>query len=181
MNEDEHYKEIYAHFGLAAFKAQCLEEELINFLSLYGLASNRPLSREDVRAMFENHEKLTLGRLLKSALAKVKFAEDIQQTLLQALSKRNELTHGYFANRIELFQTTEDRDKLIKELQDFQQAFDIADQYVQVVTTLMRQVIGLTDDMIYQELVRIFGKENADRMIKTSNWTLQPTPASGRD
>lgn len=166
MDENEHHKEVFAQFGLAAFKAQCLEEELINMLSVHALNDRHPLTRSDVTAAFEHHEQKTLGQLLKKTFGKVKYAPEMQATLEDALKRRNELIHGFFASRIQKFATQEGRTSLIDELQEHQAVFHIADQYVQIITTLIRKVVGITDEMLLEEAVRIFGHDKAHQLFK---------------
>lgn len=163
--EEEHHKNVYAHFGLSAFHAQCLEEGLINMLSLLTLTDRQPRSRADVETAFAEHDRKTLGQLLKKALARVKYEAAMEATLNDALAKRNSLMHGYFVKRVEQFATIEGRDRMIAELKSFEAQFRLADRYVDLITTLLCKKVGITDEMLEAELVRVFGAETARTML----------------
>jgi hypothetical protein len=122
VNEADEHREVYAYFGLTVFKAQCLEQELINMLSLYALADSPGWTAADVDAVFQKHDELTLAGLLKKALSKVRFAKEMEEVLTRALAKRNMLIHGYWAKRIRHFGTPEGRNVLLRELEDCREA-----------------------------------------------------------
>ena len=71
ITEDEHHKEVYAHFGLAIYLAQCIEYGIVNAISLYDLIPNRrhmftdkTIWSNEVDRFFDEKFELTMGRLI---------------------------------------------------------------------------------------------------------------------
>lgn len=71
ITEDEHHKEVYAHFGLAIYLAQCIEYGIVNAISLYDLILNRrqmftdkTIWSNEVDVFFDEKFELTMGRLI---------------------------------------------------------------------------------------------------------------------
>jgi hypothetical protein len=63
-DEDDHHKEVYAHAGLALYKAQCFEVEVYNFLLLHHLSTNRTITSEEYDTFINRAERKTLGGML---------------------------------------------------------------------------------------------------------------------
>ena len=55
MNEDEHIREVYAHFGLAVYQAQVLEHGLVNAMVILKFPERNRITRADIDD-FMDHE-----------------------------------------------------------------------------------------------------------------------------
>ena len=124
--EDEQCREVYAHFGVAAYFAQCFEKFLSNFLLLHARATKSDRAVEDIDALEEFFHKKTLGKLLKDVSAVVGHNSSSEQLVRDALEKRNLLMHQYFRTRAEKFMTAEGRAEMITELEEVRDLFQRA-------------------------------------------------------
>src|SRR4051812_42107421 len=106
-DENEHHKEVYAHFGLAVYMAQVLEHGIVNALVLsdllprkYGKVPSREDLAAEVDKYMDDNFKDTLNKLIKS-LKKVKtLPPELELHLDDSLKKRNFLIHHYFRERL---------------------------------------------------------------------------------
>lgn len=103
MDEDEHYKEVFAYFGLAMFTAQVLEHAIVNALVISDLIPNRrdkAASREswsvEVDQFMESHFESTMARLIKAFRKMATVSENLEKKLGQSLQMRDFLAHRYF-------------------------------------------------------------------------------------
>ncbi len=98
-HESEHIREVYARFGLAMYRAQCLERELALILATrYGPDPTR-ISEREFDAILEDLFSKTLGHLVGEIEKVAALSEEEKEQLQTALSKRNWLAHGYFWDR----------------------------------------------------------------------------------
>lgn len=61
---DEEVRDVFAHYGAAAYFGQVLEVALVNFLVGRLLEEKECLLRSDLDAFYEKGRKMTLGALL---------------------------------------------------------------------------------------------------------------------
>src|SRR2546422_6433756 len=99
--EEEQCRDVYAHFGVAAYFAQCFEKFLSNFLLLHARAAKTDLTVKDIGDLEEFLHKKTLGKLLKDVGAVVTHNSSSEQLVKDALQQRNFLMHQYFWARAE--------------------------------------------------------------------------------
>lgn len=151
----EEVKEIYAHFGLAIYQAQCLEFGLVNALVFLDhipnkrkLASSAAQWAESVDSFMERKFEFTLGRMIRELESITLVSTDLQDLLSSALKQRNWLAHGYFKDRAEDFLTQRGRAKMLEELQESQELLARADAALEGVIKPVRERIGLTDEVL---------------------------------
>ena len=72
-NPSENHKDVFAHFGLAAYHAQCYEMELKNIFLLLIRANNRSLSIPLLEQCEAVLDKQTLGTLIREIREVVSF------------------------------------------------------------------------------------------------------------
>jgi hypothetical protein len=165
MNDDEveiQSKEVYAHFGLAIYLAQCLEHGLVNaffFIDLMpnrlNLATNQVEWETVVETFMEAKFRLTLGRMIDT-LAKITPVDpSLADLLSDALQKRNWLAHHYFRERAEAFLTSTGRLGMIAELESAQTLFRNADSALENAVEPARLKAGLTDELLAETYVRL--------------------------
>lgn len=148
-------KEIYAHFGLAIYQAQCLEHGLVNALVFIDhIPNNRKHATsatewsDSVDSFMESKFELTLGRMIRELSSVTKIEPGLQNLLSLALKRRNWLAHGYFKDRAEDFLTLKGRAKMLAELQESQELLADADSALEQAVKPAMKRIGLTDEVL---------------------------------
>jgi hypothetical protein len=164
MDDGEHIKDVYAHFGLAVYLAQVLEHGIMNALACtdliprcVGRIKSRKQWTDEFSAFMQGHFERPLGALIKVFKQHVSTPSGLEQTLGQALKRRNILAHGYFRQRAAEFLSFAGREAMIKELQEAQRLFRDADAELEAVAKPFREQIGFTDDRLktaYEEFCR---------------------------
>ena len=134
MDQSEHCKEVYAHFGLALYCAQVLEQAIIHaliFLDLIpnslGTVSSREEWQRKFDQFFEKEQQKTMGQLLRKLRALGQVTDKLELCLKGALIERNRLAHSYFWEHAENFMNQSGRDKMISELQRLCELFTEAE------------------------------------------------------
>src|SRR2546426_168775 len=103
--ENDHRREVYAHYGLAMYCAQVLEHELVNFVIVSRSMTGKFTTVEEREAFSDALFGSTMGRQLRHALSESRLGDDQVQALERALHARNFLAHDYFRERIDKFST----------------------------------------------------------------------------
>jgi hypothetical protein len=162
MDDGEHIKEVYAHFGLSIYLAQVFEHGIVNALVYADLVPRRAgkvSSKEQWASEFdifmEGNFEHTLGKLIKIFQNHVTTPVALEQTLKETLKLRNFLAHGFFRERAVEFVSFQGREKMLKELERAQQQFERADKELEAVVRPFRLKIGFTDERLekaYEEL-----------------------------
>ena len=153
---EEHIKEVYAQAGLALYFAQCFEMALANFLFIYHRATNDRVTVEELLALESSNAKKTLGALLMKTKDLCSFDQDALDRLDQALEHRNRLSHHFFKDHGESFLSWSGREKMLEVLLEIQRSLQIADTLIEATNRAMSQAIGVTDEIIQQELAKIY-------------------------
>lgn len=165
LEEDEHVKEIYAHFGLAMYLAQVLEYGIVNALVYTDLiprrakevATNNQWSREFDDFM-NVHFKHTFGKLIRTLSKHVSVPSSLEQELRQAIKLRNFLAHGFFRERSSEFMSFSGRESMLKELEEAQSQFSSADEHLKGIIEPYRIKVGLTDELLKKAFEEIVSK-----------------------
>lgn len=159
MDEDDHYKEVYAYFGLAIFRAQLLEHAIVNALVICDLIPNKRhqiKSREDWSAQVDQYMdgqfENTAGRLIKELRKYMVFSDELEEGLAAALKTRNFLVHHFFRERVTSWYTSQGRDSMIAELGAAGDQFGKADELVEATVRPLKDRYGLTENMEKQLL-----------------------------
>jgi hypothetical protein len=155
---EEHIKEVYAQAGLALYLAQCLEMSLANFLFIFHRATNTSVTLKDLLEVEESNSRKTLGALLKRAKEFCNFDQDAIERLDEALAFRNKLAHHFFKDHGEGFLSFSGREKMLDTLAEMQRSFQIADTLMEAVNRAMSKAVGVTDEILQQELDKIYAR-----------------------
>ena len=156
--ETESRKEMFAHFGLAAYHAQCYEYELGNILALQIRLDGKVNSLEELFSLDDENSKRTLGGLLKDIRRFVNFDNKSEEILNDALLKRNFLFHNFFSDNSFKILSIKGRNEMIAQLNDFSESFKIAESLAQNLTSLLMNALGITDEQVkaeYEKLKKI--------------------------
>ena len=121
--ESHHVREVYAHYGLAMYWAQCLEQSIFQhllFFDHFPKAVKTYTTAEDWVAAIDRYEarelKQTMGRLIYRLREAGQTTSSIEQLLDRALKNRNWLAHAYFSDRAVDFMSPGGRDRMLEEL-----------------------------------------------------------------
>ena len=127
--ENELCKEMYAHFGLAVYLAQCIEHSLVNGLCYFDLLPNK--KPEDTTETYDlyadKHFSTTMGVLIKNFTKSHSLTQELMDLLNETKIKRNFLVHDYFRERAVELGSSEGLNKIINELQEIQLLFTTMD------------------------------------------------------
>ena len=145
MTEDD-AKNLYAHFGITAYRGQCLEMEAGTLLFAFIQTNSRITAEEAQKAIETSIERETSGHLLKEIKKIVHFEESGLATVDDALKKRNYLVHHFFRTHALDMLSEAGRSKMINELEDIRQSFDDADALLHVITITLLKTTGITEE-----------------------------------
>ena len=162
FNDDAQTREVYAHFGLAIYLAQCLEHGIVNALlyaklmpkELKRYKRRRPLpfdrtgfeSRFDL--FMEQNFDQTIGALVRLLRETTTVPANLDAELIEAKDARNFLAHGYFRDRAEAFVSRVGRASMIAELERLQKLFVHADDELRAVVEPFAAQSGFTPEVL---------------------------------
>ena len=158
--ESEEVREVFARYGLAIYRAQCLERQLSIILATkYGPGPTR-ISGEELDENLEGLFVRTLGRLVQKIKMLAELGEEQEQQLQEALRKRNWLVHGYFWERAVELLSESGRASMIQELEEVPDFFDTLDEVFTNRTMEWGTTVGITEQSVDQELQRLIRAQN---------------------
>ena len=170
MDDGEHIKEVYAHFGLAIYLAQVLEHGFVNALvcadllpRLAGPVSSKEQWASEFDTFMDGHFEHTLGKLIKIIQNQVAVPAVLEKKLGEALKLRNFLAHGFFRERAVEFASFSGREKMLTELKAAQQQFKRADLELEEVAKPYRLKIGFTDERLAKAYEDFCGEAGINR------------------
>ncbi|RTL90798.1 MAG: hypothetical protein EKK29_01355 [Hyphomicrobiales bacterium] len=155
-DEGKHRKDVFAHLGVAVYKANVFELGLINAIYFAGFVEPRRKgaeTREDYEIQAERFlEKLydkTLGQLLNCFFQYYEVDAALKAQLIEAKIHRNYVAHGFVREKAELFPVKAGRDQLIEKLLQATELFDAADK---AVDRLVFQRSGTSEEKLNDAL-----------------------------
>lgn len=152
---EEHIKEVYAHYGLAIYYAQCLERALCILLVAENAPNLRKISRADYEKMLESLFRQPFGSLIKRLSKIIDIPSDFEKNLREVLKKRNWLVHHYFWDRAEHFMTKKGREFMLNELQVASKVFDNFDNEISHMTDAWAKKHGITEERIKKHMLEM--------------------------
>lgn len=173
LNDDEKVREIYAHFGLAVFLAQTIEQQFINMIAIYRQAKRNIKTLEQVNALWDNYHlgSRTMGVLLNEIKQLYNLSKDDSNELGKVLKLRNYIAHDYFRFNAELFYSDSGKKRMIKDFIEFQDRAQLLDRKLIDYTEMYIKQIGLTDEKIF-EIFEKSKKEWQEKIITENYDTL---------
>ena len=154
-NPSENHKDVFAHFGLAAYHAQCFEMELKNIFLLLLRANNRSLSIPLLKQCEAVLDKQTLGTLVRDIRKVVSFDDRCVTAIESALTNRNRLMHGFYERHSTDLLSHTGRATIIQELESYSESFETADTVARSVSGAIGKSLGITDEFLQSELERM--------------------------
>ena len=156
MNErsdDDLVRELYAAFGLAYYRSECLHRGLCIILAWSSLPRRDLITRPRVEEGFAHAFSLTLGDVV--AELEGVFHTELVDELQLAVDKRNFLAHNFWFERAHLMFSAENVRGLIAELDEYSELFDRLDKQVSDWSEPKRRELGITDEVIQDRLSQI--------------------------
>lgn len=153
--ESHHVREVYAHYGLAMYWAQCLEQSIFQhllFFDHFPKAVKSYTTAEDWIVAIDRYEarelKQTMGRLIYRLREAGQTTSSIEQCLDGALKNRNWLAHGYFSDRAVDFMSPSGRDRMLEELGVLKGQFVSTSEKIDEITMPVARRYGLTAEKL---------------------------------
>ena len=145
-------REAFALYGLAMYHAQCFEKSLVIIVSI---AYNKKYFKSDFEQrenLFNDSFKKTAGQLLSKLKKMIRVSDDLENVLVEAVKKRNWLTHNYFWENSLSIITTEGRKKMINDLQELSNYFSKMDERMVEIYQKVFNKMGLTEDVVLKQM-----------------------------
>lgn len=153
--ESEQVREVYAHYGLAMYWAQCLEQSIFQhllFFDHFPKAVKTHTTSENWAKDFDRYEAQELGKTMGKLIRRLHEAgqptDSIERALAKVLKSRNWLAHGYFADRAVEFTDPGGRESMIQELDELRDSFRACAEDLDAISMPAARKFGLTDDML---------------------------------
>jgi hypothetical protein len=150
--ESAHSRDTFAYFGLAMFRAQCVEKQLAILLASTLNPDFLRATPEERDRYFDAEFDRTLGQLVRSLRATLPMPQALEGRLARALILRNWLAHEYFWQRAPSALTRNGRDQMIVELQEAADYLRSVDQELTDVTDSWLAQHGVSRETIEAEL-----------------------------
>ncbi len=153
--ENDNHKDVFAHFGLAAYYAQCFEMELKNIFMLSIRANHHVLPPDFFDQCGATLDKQNLGTLVRDIRKVVSFDEGSASALDTALHNRNRLMHGFYERHTTDMLSHHGRISAIAELEAYTKSFKIADAVGRSVSGALCKVLGISEQLLETELEKM--------------------------
>lgn len=148
MTSDELTRDVFAHFGLTAYLAQVLEEAMIVLLKARRLPSRPEVTRREIDELDRWARGRTMGQLKRRLHDELAVDEDASELLAAALTVRNRLMHGYFADRAAKFCVEAGCLEMVAELEGMQDTMQGATREIERIVHPLHVVAGIDDEAI---------------------------------
>jgi len=155
--DDDLIREMYARFGLAYYRSECLHRGLCIALAWTGLPSQDLITRPRVEERLVQAFSLTLGDV--AARLEGVLPAELASEILAAVATRNFLAHHFWFERAHLMFSATNVRQLISELDGYAEMFDRLDARVDEWSEPTRQRLGLTDEILQASLERTLSGE----------------------
>jgi hypothetical protein len=155
-------KEVYAFFGLAAYWAQVLEREVINFTVAVHMETKSHLSRVVVEDLWRHFEVKTFGTVLRAARRITSIPPEMDGLLGTALAMRNHLVHGFFWERAEWFLSDVGRTRMMVDLQDHMKVFKRANDELEPLTLRLLGQFDVSREILDRHLQEMLARAQAE-------------------
>lgn len=153
--ESEQVRDVYAHFGLAVYWGQCIEQSIFQYLLFFDhfpKAIAKFTTPESWANDFDRYEaremSQTMGKLIRRLQEVGQQVSNLEHSLFKVLKIRNWLAHGYFADRAIEFTDGHGRSDMISELEEIKESFQLCAQEIDAITLPVMQKFGLNEEML---------------------------------
>jgi hypothetical protein len=140
------YQEMFANYGLTALSAQALEKTLLLLIAGIECLEAGHVSRDDLHAVLDKHNRKTLGILISALRSKVDFPPDLETDLVSALEKRNYVMHEFFLFKFDLLRLAGSPYVLSEELRPIRDLFDKVRERIDVILEVIQRQSGISGE-----------------------------------
>lgn len=169
MDTSEQCKEVYAHFGLAMYRAQCVEQSIIQLLIFFDFFPDkvpRYTSTEQWETDFDSFTGDLSSKSMGQLIKKLRDADAIDANgdakLRGALKKRNWLAHSFFPDHALTFLSEEGRLEMVKQLEECTSYFGEVEAILNPITYSICEKYGLTKEKLREVELQLFAEANGD-------------------
>jgi hypothetical protein len=157
----ETFETFFSTCGKALCWAQMLEQEILNSILLHAVARKAVLSRSEAETLLSRKGKQPLRAKLDEIFQRVRIEPDMRPLFFEAVEKRNYFVHQFFWDRYARWAVPNTRDPVIAEAREMEALFHDAYVWARGITELYAAQIGVTPEMISEELQRLIGHDSA--------------------
>ena len=149
-------KEVFARFGLAAYKIQVFDHALVNLIAV----ASRVLvamTLDEVDRQFDDLFRKTSGALVADIREAAYLGEDDLALCRKAVRERNRLIHRFFRDHADNFMTSHGQQLMINDLASVVELIERADGACYRVMMRIGERYGMTEtavDQAYQQLLQ---------------------------
>jgi len=157
-------KELYAFFGLAFYKAQVLEQGVVNLAVALNAQGKERVTTGDVLDLYEKYERKTFGNVLRAAQQLISFPPSLEDDLEKALNYRNHLAHAFFVEHSEDALHEDGRRRMIDELRTILEFINRVDEEFDAVWMSAWHALGITEEWFerkFKEIEQIRNRKQA--------------------
>lgn len=169
MDKSEHCKDVYAYFGYVMYRAQCVEQSIIQLIIFFDFFQKHATSMKSAGEWAKNYDQFdgylsakTMGQLVKNLVSLGAVAQDIEEKLRFALKKRNWLAHKFYVDHAMNFVSENGRDLMIQELQECGEQFDVIENILTPITYSLCEKYGITQEILKETERELFAKAGGD-------------------
>lgn len=169
MHTSEQCKEVYAHYGLAMYRAQCVEQSIVQLLIFFDFFPQKVphyTSNEQWETDFDSFtgdlSSKTMGQLIKKLRDLNALDANGDAKLSDALKKRNRLAHSFFVDHALAFLSEEGRLAMVKELEACTSYFNEVEDILNPITYALCEKYGLTKEKLRDIELQLFTEANGD-------------------
>jgi len=154
---DEHVREVYAKYGLAAYYSQCLERSLAAILVFVHGPEPKQITRRELDRVLNQTYKLTMGQLL-AKLGGASSIGGLDSALSAALKKRNWLIHSYFWDRAGHFMSETGRNFMLKELDEIRTILETVDDQLEEIYERRIKELGISPEIFDRQMQKLINE-----------------------
>lgn len=153
-DDDARVKEVFARFGLTAYKAQVFDHGLVNLVA-FARGSEIIHRATEIDALFVELFRKTTGALVNTISKENRLGPADLETCRRAVSERNRLIHHFFRDHAEDFISAAGQQIMINDLAEIALLLDAAETACSRVTLEVGKARGLTAELVNQEFNRL--------------------------
>jgi F0F1-type ATP synthase beta subunit len=158
-DEEQLIKDVYCHYGLASYVAQCFEQELIIFLSFFDIFELKKEHIANIDAVFAKYQKITCGKLIGALHNLIDLDNETREIISKAHQKRNYLTHTFFYEKAVSFISEDGQIEMIDELMELRELFEQAEKRLHLYLEPLFHKYGITQDVLDNALETLIKTE----------------------
>ncbi|WP_149183126.1 hypothetical protein [Streptomyces sp. TRM49041] len=162
-DNDTDHKTVYALFGLAIYKANCLEHSLVNTLALTKITTAREQGEQLIRDPWAQGFKDMMGKLIKRVEPYTSAYPEVVDDLTRSLKRRNDLVHNFWRERIQEMISEAGRTRLCRDLKaDCRLLTQTDERFSRRVLDPLMESMGITAEAVEAQ----YAKERREAMAR---------------